>query len=142
MAQITHSCQREVVRRNNNTRHPLLHEQFGNTLIDSSSPFDCVCGVGVWVVCVCVLCVCCVSVCGLRRSCVGVCVFRVVSDLWSCVVSSSVPSSFLSSLSSCRCCVVSVCSVRHAFFVHTPAWHNKTGLVAYFVVCVSLGIRV
>ena len=98
--------------RKNNTRHPLLHEQFGNTLIDSSCPWDCVCGVGVWVVCVCVCAmgvVCCVSVLGLRLSRVGfcgLCLPGLVSRRHQCRRPSS--------LSSCRCCVVSLCSVQHA----------------------------
>ena len=82
-------------------------------------------GLRVWCWCmggVCfvfVLCVLCVSVCGLHRSRVGFCGLCLpcgLCCLWSCVASSSVSSSFLSSLSSCRCCVVSLCSVRHAVF--------------------------
>ena len=84
-------------------------------------PLDCVCGVGVCVVCV----VCCVALC-LHRSRVGFCGLCLpcgLCCLWSCVASSSVSSSFLSSLSSCRCCVVSLCSVRHALFgAHTSKW--------------------
>ena len=50
-----------------------------------------------------------------------VCVFRVVSVACGLVSPSSfVSSSFLSSLSSCRCCVVSLCSVLHALLgAHT-----------------------
>ena len=77
----------------------------------------------------------CVSVCGLHRSRVGFCGLCLpcgLCCLWSCVASSSVSSSFLSSLSSCRCCVVSLFSVRQRFLPHQ--WNNKRGLVAYFVV--------
>ena len=78
------------------------------------------------VFCVCVVCVvCCVVLC-LHRSRVGFCGLCLpcgLCCLWSCVASSSVSSSFLSSLSSCRCCVVSLCSVRHALFgAHTSTW--------------------
>ena len=121
--------------RNNNTRHPLLHEQFGNTLIDPRSPLECVCGVGVWVVVVvvCVMCVLCVSVCGLRHSRVG---FRgLCLPCGLCC-----PSSRLCRLVAVALCLCVLCVMR--FLVHTPEWNNKIGLVAYFVGLCAIGIHV
>ena len=90
------------------------------------------CGVGVWVVCVlCLRCVCCVFrfvVCIVRVLGSVVCVFRVVS-----VVCGLVSRRHQSRRPSSRLCrLVAVAVMR--FLVHTPAWNNKRGLVAYFVV--------
>ena len=61
-----------------------------------------------------------------------VCVFRVVSVVCGLVSrrhQSRRPSSRLVAVALCRCVL---CVMR--FLVHTPAWNNKRGLVAYFVV--------
>ena len=102
-------------------------------------PLDCVCGVGVWVVCVlCLCCVCCVFrfvVCIVRVLGSVVCVFRVVSVVCGLVSrrhQSRRPSSRLCRLVAVALCLCVLCVMR--FLVHTSAWNNKRGLVAYFVV--------
>ena len=105
-------------------------------------PLDCVCGVGVWVCvfCVCVVCVVCF---GLWSASFACWVLWSVSSVWVSVVCGLVsrrhqsrrPSS---RLSSCRCCVVSLCSVRHcAFLVHTPAYGDCVSCVC--CLCVGVG---
>ena len=94
-------------------------------------PLDCVCGVGVWVVCV--LCLCCVFrfvVCIVRVLGSVVCVFRVVSVV--CGLVSRRHQSRLCRLVAVALCLCFLCVMR--FLVHTSAWNNKRGLVAYFVV--------
>ena len=85
----------------------------------------------------CLCCVCCVSVCGLHRSRVGsvVCVSRVVSVVCGLVSrrhQSRRPSSRFCRLVAIALCLCVLCVIR--FLVHTSAWNNKRGLVAYLVV--------
>ena len=69
-----------------------------------------------------------------------VCVFRVVSVVCGLVSrrhQSRRPSSRLCRLVAVALCLCVLCVMRF-FGAHTPAWNNKRGLVAYFVVgCVS-----
>ena len=74
--------------------------------------------------------VCIVSVLGSV-----VCVFRVVSVVCGLVSrrhQSRRPSSRLCRLVAVALCLCVLCVMR--FLVHTSAWNNKRGLVAYFVV--------
>ena len=88
-------------------------------------PLDCVCGVGEWVVCdLFVLCVSASFACWVLWS---------VSSVWSLlsvvlcrVVISLVVLPLVSVVLSLLCVM--------RFLVHTSAWNNKRGLVAYFVV--------
>ena len=85
-----------------------------------------------------VLCVCCVFrfvVCIVRVLGSVVCVFRVVSVVCGLVSrrhQSRRPSSRLCRLVAVALCLCVLCVMR--FLVHTSAWNNKRGLVAYFVV--------
>ena len=100
--------------------------------------------VGVWVVCV--LCV----VCGLRVVRCVCCVFGLWSASFACWVLWSVfrvvsvvcglvsrrhhprrLSSRLCRLVAVSLCLCVLCVMRYS--LHTPAWNNKIGLVAYFV---------
>ena len=86
---------------------------------------------------VCVVCVCCVFrfvVCIVRVLGSVVCVFRVVSVVCGLVSrrhQSRRPSSRLCRLVAVALCLCVLCVMR--FLVHTPAWNNKRGLVAYFL---------
>ena len=78
------------------------------------------------------LCVLCVSVCGLRRSRVefcGLCTPCGLCCVWSCVASSSVSSSFLSSLSSGRCFNSGI-MWSAGFGDHEKGWHNTNNNTA------------
>ena len=82
---------------------------------------------------VCFVCVVCLVCFGLWSSSFACWVLWSVSSVWSLlsvvlcrvVISPRRPSSRL-------CRLVAVAVMR--FLVHTPAWNNKRGLVAYFVV--------
>ena len=93
-------------------------------------------GLRVW--CWCMGGVCCVFrfvVCIVRVLGSVVCVFRVVSVVCGLVSrrhQSRRPSSRLCRLVAVALCLCVLCVIR--FLVHTPAWNNKRGLVAYFVV--------